>query len=75
MLEIFVLSGSTAWPSRVVGREAALEEKMEVENMGAPAELGVLGAMVGFGSGLVICLVAVRLRRARGVAVDDRQAD
>jgi hypothetical protein len=58
MLEIFVLSGSTAWPSRVVGREAALEEKMEVENMGAPAELGVLGAMAGLGSGLVICLVA-----------------
>ena len=34
------------WPSRVVGREAALEEKMEVEKMGVPFEFGVLGAMV-----------------------------
>jgi len=42
---IVVFRGSTAWPSRVVGREAALEEKMEVEKMGVPVLFGVLGGM------------------------------
>jgi hypothetical protein len=46
-----VLRGSTPWPSRVVGREAAAleEEKMEVEKMGVPVELGVLGGILAVG--------------------------
>jgi hypothetical protein len=45
LLGMFVFKGSTVWPSRVVGREAALEEKMEVEKMGVPVLFGVLGGM------------------------------
>lgn len=41
---MLVFKGSTAWPSRVVGREAALE-KMDVEKMGVPVLFGVLGGM------------------------------
>jgi hypothetical protein len=48
---LLVFKGSTAWPSRVVGREAALEEKMDVEKMGVPVLFGVLGGMFWRGSG------------------------
>jgi hypothetical protein len=49
---MLVLRGSIEWPSRVVGREAALleEEKIEVEKMGVPLEFGVFGGIVKEGA-------------------------